>query len=129
MAMGRGGHWGTLDSQAYDTFGANRLTTASQTNSRAGQGYVAANRDEGQRKYRAAARHSLLVRFLRMAIPAGILSGALAGFVIVKVFDPLRELMKLPVHVDGLVVSGSKIKMQQPRLAGFTSDSRPYVVT
>jgi lipopolysaccharide export system protein LptC len=105
------------------------LTTASQTNSRVAQGYAATNRDEGQRKYRAAARHSLMVRFLRMAIPAGILVGALAGFVIVKVLDPLRELMKLPINIDGLVVSGSKIKMQQPRLAGFTSDSRPYVVT
>jgi lipopolysaccharide export system protein LptC len=98
-------------------------------NSRAAHGYVAANRDDSQRKYRAAARHSLLVRFLRLAIPAGVLVSVLAAFVVVKVLDPLRELMKLPIDIGGLVVSGTKIVMQQPRLAGFTKDSRPYVVT
>ena len=98
-------------------------------NLRSAQGYVATNRDDSQRKYRAAARHSLLVRFLRFAIPAGVLVGVLAAFVVVKVLDPLRELMKLPIDIGGLVVSGTKIVMQQPRLAGFTKDSRPYVVT
>jgi len=70
-----------------------------------------------------------MVRLLRVAIPGSVLVGVLAIFVAVKVLDPLRELMKLPLNVGGLVISGSKITMQQPRLAGFTSDSRPYVVT
>ena len=98
-------------------------------NSRGAQDYVATGRNDSQRKYRAAARHSLLVRFLRVALPFGVVVGVLGTFVVVKVLDPLRELMKLPINVGGLVVSGSKITMQQPRLTGFTSDSRPYVVT
>jgi lipopolysaccharide export system protein LptC len=38
-------------------------------------------------------------------------------------------LTALPVDFSSLVVSGTKITMQQPRIAGFTSDSRPYEVT
>jgi lipopolysaccharide export system protein LptC len=100
-----------------------------QTNSRVAQGYTAGSRGDGRRKYRAAARHSFMVRFLRLAIPITIGVGALAMFVAVKIGDPLSKLMKLPVDIGGLVVSGSKITMQHPRLAGFTNDSRPYVVT
>jgi lipopolysaccharide export system protein LptC len=35
----------------------------------------------------------------------------------------------LPIGADGLVVSGSKITMQLPRLVGFTKDAREYRVT
>jgi len=38
-------------------------------------------------------------------------------------------LTTLPVDFSSLVVSGTKITMQQPRIAGFTSDSRPYELT
>jgi len=103
--------------------------TVSHTDLRVAQHHAATDSAVSQRKYRAAARHSRLVRFLRFAIPSAIVVGAFATFVIIKVLDPLRELMKLPLNIGGLVVSGSKITMQQPRLAGFTSDSRPYVVT
>ena len=37
---------------------------------------------------------------------------------------PLRALAKLPIDIGNLVVSGTKITMQQPRIAGFTSDQR-----
>src|SRR5204863_4148455 len=40
---------------------------------------------------------------------------------------PLAMLAKLPVDLGSLVVSGSKIMMQQPRVAGFTRDNRRYV--
>ncbi len=39
---------------------------------------------------------------------------------------PLRALSGLPVNVGSLVVSGTKIKMNQPRLAGVTRDNRRY---
>ena len=42
---------------------------------------------------------------------------------------PLRMLAKLPVDVGNLVVSGTKITMQQPRIAGFTRDQRQYEMT
>ena len=38
-------------------------------------------------------------------------------------------LTALPVDFSSLVVSGTKITMQQPRIAGFTRDSRPYELT
>jgi lipopolysaccharide export system protein LptC len=53
----------------------------------------------------------------------------LATILAATVLDPLRVLAKLPVDIGGLVISGTKITMQQPRLAGFTQDRRPYVVT
>jgi len=39
---------------------------------------------------------------------------------------PLRVLTGANVDVGSLVVSGTKIMMQQPRLAGFTRDNRRY---
>ena len=74
-------------------------------------------------------RHSQRVRMLRVAIPAAIVFVGLATFVAATLFDPLRALTKLPVDIGGLVVSGTKITMQAPRIAGFTHDSRPYEVT
>jgi len=41
----------------------------------------------------------------------------------------MRMLAKLPVDIGSVVVSGSKIMMQQPRLAGFTKDNRRYDLT
>jgi lipopolysaccharide export system protein LptC len=38
-------------------------------------------------------------------------------------------LAKVPIDVGHLVVSGTKITMQQPRLAGFTNDNRHYDLT
>jgi lipopolysaccharide export system protein LptC len=77
-------------------------------------------------RFRAAARHSRLVRALRVAVPAAV-GLALAGIVGVSVFNPFRILMpKLPVSIDNLVVSGTKITMENPHLAGFSADRRPY---
>jgi lipopolysaccharide export system protein LptC len=86
-------------------------------------------RRDGERMYRRAMRHSRNVRVLRVAIPLTIALGIIATVVVMTWLDPLRALAKLPVDAAGLVVSGTKITMQQPRMAGFTKDSRPYVVT
>jgi lipopolysaccharide export system protein LptC len=79
--------------------------------------------------FRAAMRHSRVVRALRIGIPLAVALGGAAIIAVMTWFDPLTVLAKLPVSSDGLVVSGSKITMQQPRLVGFTRDSRPYSVT
>src|SRR5229473_2779058 len=42
---------------------------------------------------------------------------------------PLRMLAKVPIDIGSLVVSGTKIMMQQPKLAGFTRDNRRYDLT
>ena len=63
---------------------------------------------------------------LRIAVPAAVIL-ALSGVLAVSIFNPFRILMpKLPVSIDNLVVSGSKITMENPHLAGFSSDRRPY---
>jgi lipopolysaccharide export system protein LptC len=103
------------------------LTIASPTDQRA-HGYTITRRGDAARAFRRAMRHSRGVRFLRLAIPTGILA-AIALSVLVAQLDPMRMLTALPVDFSSLVVSGTKITMQQPRIAGFTSDSRPYELT
>jgi lipopolysaccharide export system protein LptC len=77
-------------------------------------------------RFAAAARHSRMVRILRVAVPAAV-ALALAGIVGVSIFNPFRMLLpKLPVDMGNLVVSGSKITMESPHLAGFSTDQRPY---
>ncbi|MEH2538805.1 MULTISPECIES: LPS export ABC transporter periplasmic protein LptC [unclassified Bradyrhizobium] len=78
-------------------------------------------------RFAAAARHSRMVRVLRVAVPAAVLL-AMAGIVVISIFNPFRitGLSKLPVDMGNLVVSGTKITMETPHLAGFSTDQRPY---
>lgn len=77
-------------------------------------------------RFAVAARHSRMVRVLRIAVPA-VVGLAMAGVVAISIFNPFRALMKqLPVDIDNLVVSGSKITMESPHLSGFSPDQRPY---
>jgi lipopolysaccharide export system protein LptC len=79
-------------------------------------------------RFAIAARHSRLVRILRIAVPA-VVGLAMAGVVAISIFNPFRALMKqLPVDMDNLVVSGTKITMEAPHMSGFTPDQRPYEV-
>lgn len=83
---------------------------------------------DGRRAFLAAARHSRRVRFLRKAIPIAILVTTVA-VVASAWFSPIRMLAKLPVDMGNVVISGTKIKMETPRLSGFTRDARPYELT
>jgi lipopolysaccharide export system protein LptC len=76
-------------------------------------------------RFRAAARHSRLVRLLRVAVPGAVIL-AMAGVIGVAAFNPFRMARTLPVTIDNLVVSGTKITMENPHLAGFSQDRRPY---
>lgn len=77
-------------------------------------------------RFAAASRHSRMVRILRVAVPVAVIL-AMAGVIFVSVVNPFRILMpKLPVAIDNLVVSGTKITMENPHLAGFSTDRRPY---
>ena len=78
-------------------------------------------------RFARAARHSRLVRFLRIAVPAMVVM-SMAMIVGVSVFNPFRILTKLPLDVSGMVVSGTKITMESPHLAGFSPDQRPYEI-
>jgi lipopolysaccharide export system protein LptC len=108
-------------------FGVNRLTIASPIDQRA-PGYMVARRGNAARTFRKAMRHSRRVRVLRLAIPASILLAITLSIMAAR-FNPLHMLTALPVDFSNLVVSGSKITMQAPRLAGFTRDARPYELT
>lgn len=77
-------------------------------------------------RFAAAARHSRVVRMLRVAVPAAVVF-ALAVIIFVSVYNPWRILLpKLPVDIGNLVVSGTKVTMETPHLAGFSTDQRPY---
>jgi len=77
-------------------------------------------------RFAMAARHSRLVRILRIAVP-GAVGLAMAGVIAISVFNPFRMLMpKLPLDMRNLVISGTKITMEAPHLSGYTPDQRPY---
>jgi lipopolysaccharide export system protein LptC len=117
-----------------DGLWGSRLTVAShadasQVDDRSTRAYASRERANDVRVFRAARRHSRLVRLLRIAVPVTVVVAVLITVLSVYVLDPLRQLAKLPGSIGGLVVSGTSITMQQPRMSGFTQDRRPYVVT
>jgi lipopolysaccharide export system protein LptC len=77
-------------------------------------------------RFAAAARHSRLVRLLRIAVPAVVVL-SMAMIIGVSIFNPFRMILaRLPIDMGNLVVSGTKITMETPHLAGFSPDGRPY---
>src|ERR1700680_4458624 len=79
-------------------------------------------------RFAIAARHSRMVRVLRVAVPATVIL-AMTAIVAVSVFNPFRMLLpKLPLEMGNLVVSGTKITMESPHLSGYTPDQRPYEI-
>lgn len=102
----------------------NRPITA-RTDTQTARAYWTMGRGDSDRAFRAARRHSRAVRVLRVAVPAAVAVAALVIFLVVY-FNPLRMLAKLPINVGDLVVSGTKVTMQQPHLSGFTRDARAY---
>jgi len=77
------------------------------------------------RAFRLAARHSRRVRKLRIAIPATIVF-MLTATILVSWLDPLKVLVKLPIDSGKIVIRGSKITMEAPKLSGYTKDQRWY---
>ena len=100
-----------------------RVITA-KTDVQTARAYWTMGRSDSERAFRAARRHSRLVRLLRLGIPV-IVVGALGFTVFATYFNPLQMLPSLPV-VDNVVISGSKITMEKPRVSGFTHDGRAY---
>jgi lipopolysaccharide export system protein LptC len=86
--------------------------------------FASAGRRDTERVFRRAQRHSRRVRILRVAIPV-ITVLVLGSIWFVTWLDPLRLLVRLPA--DGkLVISGTKVTMQAPKLSGYTRDGRWY---
>jgi len=82
------------------------------------------SRNDFDRAYRAALRHSRLVRLLRIGVPIGI-AALLLTIVAINYMPPIGGF-RLPGELGRLVIQGTKITMQAPRLTGFTADSRAY---
>jgi lipopolysaccharide export system protein LptC len=80
--------------------------------------------DSGQ-AFRRARRHSRLVRLLRVGIPFSVVL-TIVGYGLAGLLNPLQNL-NLPAMKLG--ISGTKLTMDTPKLAGFTRDGRPYEVT
>lgn len=75
--------------------------------------------------YRAARRHSALVRFLRVAIPLG----AVISFSVFIVFPFVSPFRLGGVSVGAVKMDGTRVTMENPRLAGHRKDNKPYEVT
>jgi lipopolysaccharide export system protein LptC len=78
-----------------------------------------------QARFAVAARHSRLVRTLRIAVPAAV-GVAMAVIFYVAFFNDFRVAVDTGNLTGNLVVSGRKITMETPHLTGFTPDQRPY---
>jgi lipopolysaccharide export system protein LptC len=79
-------------------------------------------------RFAVAARHSRMVRVLRIAVPAAVIL-SLATIILVSVYNPFRMLLpKLPVDFKDLVVSGTKVTMAPLHSIGYSQDKRPYEV-
>ena len=84
-------------------------------------------RGDVERTYRAALRHSRHVRWLRRGVPIAIAVALLA--VVLANYIPSLGTIRLPGELGRLVIKGTKITMQQPKITGYTSDNRPYAFT
>jgi len=75
-------------------------------------------------RFAIAARHSRMVRVLRIAVPAAV-GLSLAAVLFISIVNPFRlEIPKF--DLGNLVVSGTKITMESPHLSGYSTDRRPY---
>lgn len=99
--------------------------TAARPNAQTARSYWTMNRGDAERAFRAARRHSRRVRILRIALPVAV-ALLLVIFGLWTWFNPMRLLLRLPDIGGDLVISGTKITMQAPRVSGFTRDGRPY---
>ena len=103
------------------------MSAAFGTEPRETRAFRASHRSDHARRFRAAARHSRLVRLLRIGLPVAAILGCVV-LAAISWFNPLRMLTRLPISIGDVVVSGTKIKMENPKLSGFTRDSRRYDV-
>jgi len=100
------------------------LCLATVYSANAAKGFSAHSRGDFERSYRAALRHSRRVRWLRIFVPAGI-AAVLLSVAAINYMPPIGGF-RLPGELGRLVIHGTKITMQQPRLTGYTIDSRAY---
>ena len=87
------------------------------------RGLAAAERSQA---FRAAGRHSSRVVFLRRTIILSALA-ALGAVIWVGIYNPFSAAVP-NVTIKGANLDGTRVTMEQPRLAGYRKDGRPYEV-
>ena len=87
----------------------NRSVLAMELNEGGAQGWTGFSRPGLDRAFRTAARHSRLVRVLRVAVPASVVVVVVAVSV-ASLFSPARLLPRLP--------TGGSLALQDARLFG-----------
>jgi lipopolysaccharide export system protein LptC len=102
-------------------------TIGPPTEDRRLRAFSATPREDSERAFVGARRHSRRVRILRGAVPVAVVL-CLAGIAAAKWLNPLEFVYRLPNDAGTLVISGTKVRMEQPRIAGFTRDARAYEV-
>jgi lipopolysaccharide export system protein LptC len=107
-----------------DHKGVNRLAVIEE-HYREPPAFATARRRATANAFRAATRHSRFVRAARLALPIAAVA-VVAVVMLISWLNPLRLIGQLPVGLRDVVISGTKIKMEAPRLSGYTSDARPY---
>jgi lipopolysaccharide export system protein LptC len=76
--------------------------------------------------YRAAVRHTRLVKFMRAAIPLGALA-SFSAFILFPLFNPFRNA---GIAVGAVKLDGTRVTMENPRLTGHRGrENQPYEVT
>jgi lipopolysaccharide export system protein LptC len=103
----------------------NELATISALDGTRNRDFAGSGRRDTQRVFRRAMRHSRRVRVLRVTIPV-IITLTLGAVWLVSWLDPLSVLVRLPTDSGKLVISGTKLTMQAPKLSGYTRDGRWY---
>jgi lipopolysaccharide export system protein LptC len=100
------------------------LSSISVAGEEHGVAFPARARANGERLYRRALRHSRQVRVLRACL-LGAVVVVLAGLVVDN-YLPSAGALRLPAEIGSVVIQGTKVTMQNPRLTGYTSDARTY---
>jgi lipopolysaccharide export system protein LptC len=103
------------------------VTTAYSAGAARDAVFPASTRGNTERTYRNALRHSRHVRWLRYGVLTTIAVVLLA--VTAANYLPSLGEIRLPGELGKLVINGTKITMQQPKLTGYTSDGRAYDFT
>jgi lipopolysaccharide export system protein LptC len=103
------------------------VTTAYPADAAPDVAVAIASRGDTERAYQSAIRHSRYVRVLRVVLLGGI-AAVLLGLTAMNYLPTVGEI-RIPGAIGNLVIKGTKITMQAPRLTGYTSDARPYEFT
>ena len=67
------------------------------------------------------------MQWLRLGVAGG--SGGALILVVGANYMPTVGGLRLPGELGKMVIKGTKVTMQQPRLTGYTVDARPYEFT